>query len=71
MSDITPRQEAVGKCPVCGKVPTWFNDVPLRAFCFGTEDNEHPEASRIVPGPAQPYGKVTRSVWKVAKQIYA
>jgi hypothetical protein len=41
--------EAVGKCPKCGRSITWFNDIPLRGFCWGTEENEHPEYSVEVP----------------------
>jgi len=41
--------EVVGNCPKCGKRITWFNDIPLRGFCWGTEENEHPEYSVVVP----------------------
>ena len=64
-------QESVGVCPICGKLPTWFNNVPLTAYCFGrSEKEQHAEATRIVTGKAQPYGKVTRSVWKISKEQY-
>ena len=39
---LTSRQKAVGKCPICKKYPTWFNDVPIRAFCWGTKTKKHP-----------------------------
>lgn len=59
---------AVGPCPVCGRTDLWLNDVPLRAFCWGTEGVPHPEASRTVPSPHQPYGFVGASSWKVEDQ---
>lgn len=59
-------QLAVGPCPVCQRKPTWFNDVPLRAFCWGTESREHSEASCVVPWPAQPYGRgPMKAAWRV------
>ena len=58
-------QKAVGNCPMCGRVPTWFNDVPLTAFCWGEPEQEHQEVRREVPGSAQPYGKGKKqTVWK-------
>lgn len=66
---ITPRQKAVGKCPVCGKHPTWFNDVPLRAFCWGTEAKPHNEMTRIVPSQHQPYGNVGKTKWVTEKEF--
>jgi len=48
-------QIAVGKCPHCHEYPTWFNDVPLTAFCWGSSTKEHREWSRVIPGKAQPY----------------
>lgn len=64
MANLNARQLAVGKCPKCGKHPDWFNDVPLRAFCWGDEETgEHPEMSRVVPGKAQPYGKGGKTKW--------
>jgi endogenous inhibitor of DNA gyrase (YacG/DUF329 family) len=41
--------EAVGPCPYCGKKKTWLNDVPLRAFCWGTEQKPHREWHKLVP----------------------
>lgn len=35
-------------CPKCGKQITWLNDVPLRAYCWGTSTNEHEEVSFLV-----------------------
>jgi hypothetical protein len=52
MSDkmiISEMQKAVGHCPHCKKYPKWFNDIPLRAFCWGTEKKEHKEWSKLVP----------------------
>lgn len=42
-------RKAVGNCPKCGKQINWFNDIPLRGFCWGTEENEHKEYSVEVP----------------------
>jgi hypothetical protein len=33
--------EKIGPCPTCGKKTWWYNDIPLKAFCWGSEDNEH------------------------------
>ena len=68
-NEPNPRAKAVGNCPICGKVPDWFNDVPLRAFCWGTEDEPHDEASRVVPGDAQPYGRTGETHWKIRKDV--
>lgn len=45
------------RCPRCGKTDLWFNDVPLRAFCWGDEaaGTEHAEWSALVPPPFNPY----------------
>jgi hypothetical protein len=48
-------------------LPDWFNNIPLMAYCFGTQEKPHAEASRIITGKAQPYGRITRSVWKISK----
>lgn len=49
-------EKAVGACPYCGKQKgLWFNDVPLRAFCWGTEKKPHKEWKKLVPPPANPY----------------
>jgi len=40
--------ELVDRCPKCGRTISWFNDIPLRGFCWGTPDNEHKEYSVIV-----------------------
>ena len=70
--NLTKFQKAVGKCPRCAKIPTWFNNVPLLAYCYGTEEKEHPEMSCIVPPPHNPYIKKTakltkaQSGWKTA-----
>jgi hypothetical protein len=44
-------------CPKCGTAPDWYNDVPLRAFCWGGKDGhpEHAEWSKVVPAPYNPY----------------
>ncbi len=57
---------AVGCCPKCGRSgdDLWFNNVPLTAYCWGDEGNEHPECSRVVPDPYQIYGTVGKTKWK-------
>ena len=55
MATAVARAEAVGLCPQCQKLPEWFNDVPLRAFCWGTDAKPHDEMSAIVPLPLNPY----------------
>jgi len=68
---VKKYDDAVGPCPVCGRKRHWYNDVPLRAFCWGAggsdeEDADHGEASCVVPDPLQPYGKVgTRTRWHI------
>lgn len=47
---VKPR-EAIGPCPKCGDWNWWFNDVPLRAFCWGSEEKPHREVVRLVPKP--------------------
>lgn len=65
VSSYEKWQQAVGKCPTCGKLPTWFNDVPLKAFCWGEMNCEHQEMRREVPAPAQPYGPgKQKTAWK-------
>ena len=51
------RCKAVGPCPLCGSTDLWFNDVPLKAFCWGSEKKPHKEWSKIVPPPYNPYIK--------------
>lgn len=38
-------------CPDCGKPgdDMWMNDIPLRAFCWGTSTEPHSEFSQPVP----------------------
>jgi len=50
-------QKAVGKCPICNKYPFWFNDVPLKAYCSGSEKKPHKEWTKVVPTPHNPYLK--------------
>ena len=61
-------QESVGNCPICGELPDWFNNIPLMAYCYGSDEKPHAEATRIITGKAQPYGRITRSVWKISKE---
>lgn len=65
-------QKAVGRCPICGRYPGWFNDVPLTAFCWGRAqgkfNHRDREARCVVPYPVQPYGRGPRkAVWKIIK----
>lgn len=48
-------KKAAGPCPVCGETDLWLNGVPLKAFCWGTEEKEHPQWSKVVPAPHNPY----------------
>jgi len=67
------RAANVGACPVCHQKITWFNDIPLRGFCYGSDEAPHGEASRIVTGgaPLQPYGTIPTSRWKVRESVPA
>tara|TARA_Y100000385_G_C13106048_1_gene647910 strand:- start:2845 stop:3048 length:204 start_codon:yes stop_codon:yes gene_type:complete len=58
----------IGPCPVCGATDLWFNDIPLKAFCWGTEENPHPEARKTVPYHEQPYGYAGRTRWVLSKE---
>jgi hypothetical protein len=44
-------------CPLCNRKITWFNDFPLKGFCWGTEENEHKEYSVIVKRDTNPNEK--------------
>jgi len=53
---VMAMKKAVGPCPRCGAIKTlWLNDVPLRAFCWGTEEKPHKEWHKIIPRPFNPY----------------
>lgn len=52
---LTLWDKAVGPCPVCGKKKWWYNDVPIAAFCWGTERKPHAEVKRVLKGEFQPY----------------
>lgn len=69
-SKPTTMQLSVGTCPVCGAIPDWFNNVPLMAYCYGTEEKPHNEARRIVPSPHQPYGVAKNTRWVVSKKSF-
>ena len=43
------------RCKKCGRYVTWFNDVPLRGFCWGPDEAEHDEWSALVPRQYNPY----------------
>ena len=65
---LSKFQLAVGKCPRCRQYPTWFNDVPLTAFCWGqSPDEEHREWHKVVPGSAQPYKTRKHKISKTTK----
>ena len=44
----------IGNCPKCGK-RFWLNDVPLKGFCWGTEDKPHSEVVKKISNSVQPY----------------
>lgn len=35
-------------CKICGRKITWFNDIPLKGYCWGSEENEHREYKVLV-----------------------
>ena len=57
VSSTIPRKEhhAVGSCPHCGRLDTWLNNIPLTAYCWGSEENPHKEWKKEIPKPFQPY----------------
>jgi hypothetical protein len=60
MTQIRPNflrqyDKSVGPCKYCGKKTHWYNDVPLRAFCWGTIKKPYKEWRKLVPLPLQPY----------------
>ena len=49
MNSITDQlREHMGDCPICGG-KFWYNDFPYKAHCWGSEENEHKEYSKVVP----------------------
>lgn len=53
---IQALDRLLGPCPRCGKERLWYNDLPLRTFCWGrSEAEEHEEWSVLVPPPFNPY----------------
>jgi hypothetical protein len=46
---------ALGPCPKCGRKEWWYNDIPLKGFCWGPGDDPHREVSKLVPAPLNPY----------------
>ena len=61
---VSKYHEAVGSCPICGK-QAWLNNIPLTAYCWGTEEKPHEEVHRIVPLSVQPYGPVkAKTEWR-------
>lgn len=64
----TKIRDSVGPCPKCGALERlWFNNVPLTAYCWGSEEKPHCELVRIVPSPHQPYAHVIKSEWRYGK----
>jgi hypothetical protein len=55
---LAEMKNSVGPCPICQRPPQelWLSNVPLTAYCWGTDEKPHPEARRIVPDELQPYG---------------
>jgi len=53
----------LGPCPICKKVKWWYNDLPLRAFCWGSPDDEHKE----VPYKGPPVGTYAYTAWLMAQ----
>lgn len=45
----------LGACPRCGRTKHWYNGVPLKAFCWGTDESPHREWSKLVPAGLNPY----------------
>lgn len=46
---------AVGPCPYCNRLDNWINDIPLTAFCGGSDDKPHKEWKKVIPSPYNPY----------------
>lgn len=46
---------AVGACPRCGRLDNWLNNVPLTAYCNGSEEQPHREWKKVVPNPYNIY----------------
>jgi hypothetical protein len=60
MVSVEELDAVLGPCPVCGKKKWWYNDVPLRGFCWGPPPADdpmgasHAEVSIVVPVPLNP-----------------
>jgi hypothetical protein len=52
--DLLPAQIAAGPCPHCGRMDTWLNDIPMKAFCRGTDKQPHKTWEKVVPIPYNP-----------------
>jgi len=46
---IEKINKAVGPCLICGETKHWLNDIPLTAFCWGTEEKPHEEWRKVMP----------------------
>ncbi|MGG6267130.1 hypothetical protein ACQ4M3_13260 [Leptolyngbya sp. AN03gr2] len=53
----SPQNLAAGPCPRCGRLDHWLNNIPLTAYCYGSEENPHEEWSTVIPTPFNPYLK--------------
>ena len=40
-------REEMGDCPICGG-KLWFNDLPIKGYCWGSIEKEHDEYSILV-----------------------
>ena len=49
-SKLKQLRALVGVCPHCKREIQWFNNIPLTAYCCGTEQAPHKEWRCIVPG---------------------
>lgn len=46
---------AVGPCPYCNRLDHCVNDIPLTAYCEGSEEEPHKEWEKVIPSPYNPY----------------
>lgn len=54
--DVDAIKKSLGECPKCGNTNWWLNDVPLKGFCYGPdEEHEHTPVEKLVPKEFNPY----------------
>lgn len=46
---------AVGPCPYCNRLDHCVNDIPLTAYCGGSEEEPHKKWEKVIPSPYNPY----------------